>query len=913
MPFPPNAPQLNSSATPAAAALAGSGEMAALVHAKDWSQTPLGPMEQWPQSLRTTVSLCLASNFPINIAWGPGRVQIYNDGYRPLCGDKHPTSLGQDYKECWASAWDVLGEDFEQASAGQTRFLENQRMFLDRCGYLEETFFTFSFSPILDESGGVGGLFHPVTELTQQSLAERRLNILRTLTEQTGAVKTEQDTVARLLDTLREFDLDLPFVLLYAAAPDGRPARLAGTAGVPEHSVLAPATVALDGEPGPWPLAEASRLGAAQRVQPLAAAVGDFASGPYPEAPTTALVYPMTLAGAPAPDYYLVVGVSARRALDAEYALFFDLLAGSVTTALAKARALGEARKGAEMLAELDQAKTAFFSNISHEFCTPLTLMVGPLEDALADAAQPLPDAAGPTDAAEDEGEIFAATLLVVDHNADMRAYVQRILSQHPQWTVHLATDGLHALEMIREHRPDLVLSDVMMPRLDGFGLLRQLKANPETATIPVVMLSARAGEEATLAGLSRGADDYLMKPFSARELVARVRTQLTITRTRQANSRLQASAEELRHFQVMSDHAFDAFILMRADGSFAYLNDLALQRWGYTREEVPALRVPDVDPLYQAGDFRALFATLQQQGALGPLETLHRRKDGSTFPVEVTLRSLTLQGEPHLLAIARDITEQVAARQQLEQREQEAQALAAEVATTNDHLRRTNADLDNFIYTASHDLKAPISNIEGLLGTLADELPAAYRVGEVSYILELMQGSVDRFKRTIEHLTDISRLQKEHGEAAGEVDLGAVVENVRLDLVPLLRETGAELMVAVESSPLRFSEKNLRSVVYNLLSNALKYRDPERRLCIGLRCESVPGYHALQVRDNGLGIEPERREQVFGMFKRFHDHVEGSGIGLYMVKKMVENVGGRIEVESAPGVGSTFTVYIPR
>src|SRR5215217_1044010 len=165
--------------------LRGDGEMRGAVRDKDWAHTPLGPIESWPQSLRTTVSLCLASNFPISIAWGPDRVQIYNDGYWPICGDKHPGSMGQDYRECWKTAWPVIGEAFEQASMGHTRFLENQRMFLDRFGYLEETFFTFSFSPILDESGGVGGLFHPVTELTQQTLAERRLNILRTLADKT--------------------------------------------------------------------------------------------------------------------------------------------------------------------------------------------------------------------------------------------------------------------------------------------------------------------------------------------------------------------------------------------------------------------------------------------------------------------------------------------------------------------------------------------------------------------------------------------------------------------------------------------------------------------------------------------------------------------------------------------------------
>ncbi|HEY1657506.1 MAG TPA: hypothetical protein VGG14_04120, partial [Candidatus Sulfotelmatobacter sp.] len=160
--------------------LVGGGKMGELIQSMDWAKTPLGPIESWPQSLRTTVSLCLASKFPISLAWGPKHVQIYNDGYWPICGEKHPHAMGQDFSECWASAWPVIGEAFASALAGQTSFLENQRLFLDRNGYLEETFFTFSFSPIRDETGVVG-LFHPVTETTSRMLSERRTRALRDL------------------------------------------------------------------------------------------------------------------------------------------------------------------------------------------------------------------------------------------------------------------------------------------------------------------------------------------------------------------------------------------------------------------------------------------------------------------------------------------------------------------------------------------------------------------------------------------------------------------------------------------------------------------------------------------------------------------------------------------------------------
>lgn len=232
-----------------------------------------------------------------------------------------------------------------------------------------------------------------------------------------------------------------------------------------------------------------------------------------------------------------------------------------------------------------------------------------------------------------------------------------------------------------------------------------------------------------------------------------------------------------------------------------------------------------------------------------------------------------------------------------------------------NAQLTRVNVDLDNFIYTASHDLKAPISNIEGLLDALLIELPADTVQSEpVQPLLHLMQDSVNRFKRTIEQLTDVSKLQKEHGQPTAPVDVAAVVHDVRLDLEPLIQSTSAELTVDVAAAPtVFFSEKNLRSVVFNLLSNGLKYRSAERLPHLALRTWNEGEFTVLEVEDNGLGLDANSKRRLFGMFQRFHDHVEGSGIGLYMVKKMVENAGGRILVRSELGVGTAFLVYFPR
>lgn len=237
------------------------------------------------------------------------------------------------------------------------------------------------------------------------------------------------------------------------------------------------------------------------------------------------------------------------------------------------------------------------------------------------------------------------------------------------------------------------------------------------------------------------------------------------------------------------------------------------------------------------------------------------------------------------------------------------------ELHATNEQLLRINRDLDNFIYAASHDLKAPINNIEGLLAALLAELPAEQvQAPNVEPLVTMMQHSVDRFKRTIEHLTEVTRLQKEFEQPPTPVDVAAVVREVLLDLAPQVDAAQARVEVALQDCPLvSFSAKNLRSVVYNLVSNALKYRHPDRRPEVQIRCQLTADYLVLLVQDNGLGLQVAGNAKLFAMFQRFHDHVEGSGIGLYMVKRIMENAGGRVEVESTIGEGSTFFVYFRR
>jgi len=266
----------------------------------------------------------------------------------------------------------------------------------------------------------------------------------------------------------------------------------------------------------------------------------------------------------------------------------------------------------------------------------------------------------------------------------------------------------------------------------------------------------------------------------------------------------------------------------------------------------------------------------------------------------------------------AYDVAEQVLARRQVQRLNEELAAINEELLasneelnTTNTQLTRTNVDLDNFVYTASHDLKAPIANIEGLLLALREHLPAP--APPVPRLLDLMREAAERFRVTIAQLTDIARLQQAHSQPAENVPLAATIEAVGLDLAPLLAAARAELTVEVAPDlHVSFAPQNLRSLVYNLLSNAVKYRDPARPAVVALHAARTAAGVVLAVQDNGLGLTEAQQGQLFGIFRRLHSHVEGSGVGLHMVKRMVENVGGTIVVASQLGVGSTFTVTFP-
>ena len=870
--------------------LRGGGQMGELIRRTDWSKTPVGPIHSWPQSLRTAVSVCVHSRFPILIWWGPELVMLYNDAYRPILGAKHPRALGQRGSECWSEIWPIIGPMLEGVLKwGEATWSDDQLLLLERNGYPEECYFTFSYSPILDETGGVGGVFTAVTETTERVVGERRMRTLRDLAARSLGARRVEEACRFAGETLATNPQDIPFALLYLL--DEPTARLAYAAGLKPGTAASLLTVDL-GEPAAssaWPLAQVARTGQAQRVEGVAERFGSLPGGsPLPEqpwgaAPNTALVLPVTLPGHQAPALLLVLGVSPRRVFDEAYRNFFDLVAGQTASALADALAYQEERKRAEALAELDRAKTAFFSNVSHEFRTPLTLMLGPLEDVLAhdpDLARreelevvrrnglrllklvntlldfarieagriqavyqptdlagftaelasvfrsaieraglrlevdcpPLPEpiyvdpemwekivlnllsnalkftfeggirvslrprdgdielqvsdtgtgipqeelpriferfhrvkgaqarthegtgiglalvqelvrlhggsitvesemgrgstftvrlptgsahlplerigiersaastalgadpfleealrwfpeelsakSIGPT------GELPAARILLADDNADMREYVRRILGQH--WAVEAVPDGRAALEAARERPPDLVLADVMMPGLDGFELLRELRADPHTRAIPVILLSGRAGEESRIEGLQAGADDYLVKPFSARELLARVSARLELSRLRAKLDQERAALVDL-----FSQSPVPVAVLRGPDLIYELANPAYLEVVGRDilgkplLEALPELKGQGFDELLR-GVMRSGVSYVGHEALL----RLERRRGEpeDTYWTFVYAPLHNEQGEiDGVIAICNEVTEQVRARQKLE------------------------------------------------------------------------------------------------------------------------------------------------------------------------------------------------------------------------------------------------------
>ncbi|GAA4435302.1 hypothetical protein GCM10023188_27210 [Pontibacter saemangeumensis] len=368
-------------------------------------------------------------------------------------------------------------------------------------------------------------------------------------------------------------------------------------------------------------------------------------------------------------------------------------------------------------------------------------------------------------------------------------------------------------------------------------------------------------------------------------------------------------SPESINSFFINQIKGY-AIFATDTEGIITAWNKGAERLKGYSEEEIVGRFYGILHPYeYQQSGVPEQELKLALENGIFEKEDWRKRKDDSLFWAKVMLTPIFSVDGQHIgfTKITGDISQQKELQDRLAERQQNA------LENKNKELRKINLDLDNFIYTASHDLRSPITNIEALMEILKGELQETNCLSaDTEEVLERVLASVGRFKRTVEDLTEISRLENGiHENPSDEIlNVKEVYEEIIADLDDPIKHKLCFVQTDFQVHQLKFSKKNFRSVLYNLISNAVKYRSPKRDCIVRIYTRLEEPYVVLSVQDNGLGINKRHREHLFGMFRRFHDHVEGTGIGLFMVKRIVDNAGGKIEVESEEGAGSKFTVY---
>ncbi len=373
-------------------ALRGAGDVGRDLLDVDWNSTPLGPPESWPRSLSTMARVVVSSRFSMWMAWGPELTFFCNDAYRrDTLGAKYPWALGRPAREVWAEIWDDIGPRIETVlRTGVATWDESLLLFLERSGYVEETYHTFSYSPLTDDDGAIVGMLCVVSEGTEQVVGERRMATLRELGSESATGRDDREYLRAAARHLAANNQSLPFTLVYLFGEDDSTAELVCSTGIAaDHPAALPILDARTKLPW-WPTPDL-RQGHAALVDEIDRRFDNVPTGFWERPPTQAAILPLPQPLQPDRPYgFLVVGVNRHRPLDDQYLSFLGLLAAQLASGISDTRAYEAERRRVQELGALDRAKTAFFTNVSHELRTPLTLLLGPAEDALTDADERL-------------------------------------------------------------------------------------------------------------------------------------------------------------------------------------------------------------------------------------------------------------------------------------------------------------------------------------------------------------------------------------------------------------------------------------------------------------------------------------------------------------------------------------------
>lgn len=1091
----------------------GSSEVARLMRQMDWAQTPVGAVQAWPHSVRALIRMMLTSRYAMWMGWGPDLTFFYNDAYaRMTLGGKHPWALGRQAREVWAEIWPDIGPRIEHVLAtGEATWDQGLLLFLERSGFTEETYHTFSYSPLHGDDGAVAGMFCVVTEETDRIIDERRLDLLRELGVHLGRSQSAEDIWRASHASLADNACDLTFTLVYLCDDEGTSLSLASTTNVPPGHSSARASLDADGDL--WPLHSILEGVESRRLVDLPPSI-EWPTGPWPRPASRAILIAIPQQGQTRPAGVFIAGLNPYRPVDAAYESFVTLYVGQLAAALANVQAYAAEHRRAEVLAELDRAKTTFFSNISHELRTPLTLMLAPIAEALAaeqpalrgpalelvhrnglrlrrlvnglldfsrieagrmrarfepinlelftaglassfesvmtraglrlvvdiepgteptyvdrdmwekivlnlvsnafkftnsgqvivslrrqdatmvlqvrdtgtgipthelphifdrfhrvegargrtqegtgiglalvqelvklhggsvevsslegigttftvavpcgtrhlppgqispsppmEASPAVADAlvgeaalwiADDTEPAVGTGEgtvparSAAARILLADDNADMRAYLGQLLGA--RWAVDVAPDGEAALDRIRRQRPDLVVTDVMMPRLDGFGLLEAIRRDDTLRDLPVMMLSARAGEEAHVEGFQAGADDYLVKPFTARELMARVEAQLLRARIRSVeNENRQRMAQVFMHAPVgIAILRGPTHVYELANPPYLEFVDRHAVIGRPIREVLPELEGQGIfellDRVYATGE-----PYVGRSRPLALKRGLEQRLEEVIFDF-VYQPTVNAKGDvDSIVVVAFDVTALARARQEAED---------------------ANRAKDEFLAMLGHELRNPLAPILTAL-----QLLRLRGTDVVERERSIIERQVRHLMALVDDLLDVSRITR------GKLRLTRVLTELSEAVAkgieqasPLLEQHQHDLTVDVSTTGLTVmgDPERLAQIVSNLLTNAAKYTLAGGRI-------QVSGWRegdevVLSVRDSGIGIDAQTLPQIFDLFTQDRQALDrahgGLGLGLAIVRSLVMLHDGSVGAYSeGPGCGSEFVVRLP-